>query len=180
MEADSINNFRTHLSKRMAWTCDHFDPGKLLGWHGIVLFLRKVTMTLLQVIYIYQIIATSHDLTLKGSWEREIPLFQGNLGWWNSIIWPDICILFLSGVWHFYDFCMLCLASLVKFGISRKNETILLEVFYCTKCWAVLELALVGLVGFAPLSKEISTTKQDIVVPTCNQMSVFSICSIHI
>ena len=30
-----------------------------------------------------QIIATSHDLTPKGSWEREIPLFQGNLGWWN-------------------------------------------------------------------------------------------------
>ena len=23
----------------------------------------------------------------KGSWGREIPLFQGNLGWW--IIWPD-------------------------------------------------------------------------------------------
>ena len=21
--------------------------------------------------------------------EREIPLFQGNLGWWNIIIWPD-------------------------------------------------------------------------------------------
>ena len=37
-----------------------------------------------------QSIATSHDLTPKGSWEREIPLFQGNLGWWNIIIWPDI------------------------------------------------------------------------------------------
>ena len=36
-----------------------------------------------------QIIATSHDLTLKGSYRREIPLFQGNLGWWNIIIWPD-------------------------------------------------------------------------------------------
>ncbi len=36
-----------------------------------------------------QIIATSHDLTPKGSWGREIPLFQGNLGWWNIIIWPD-------------------------------------------------------------------------------------------
>ena len=35
-------------------------------------------------IYIYisgQIIATSHDLTLNGSLVREIPLFQGNLGW---------------------------------------------------------------------------------------------------
>jgi len=38
-----------------------------------------------------QIIATSHDLTPKGSWERELPLFQGNLGWWNIIIWPDDC-----------------------------------------------------------------------------------------
>ena len=35
-----------------------------------------------------QIIATSHDLTPKCSWGGEIPLFQGNLGWWNIIIWP--------------------------------------------------------------------------------------------
>ena len=28
-----------------------------------------------------QIIATSHDLTPNGGLEREIPLFQGNLGW---------------------------------------------------------------------------------------------------
>ena len=39
-----------------------------------------------------QIIETSHDLTPKGSWGREITLFQGNLGWWNIIIWPDIYI----------------------------------------------------------------------------------------
>ena len=36
-----------------------------------------------------QILATSHDLTPKCSWERDIPLFQANLGWWNSIIWPE-------------------------------------------------------------------------------------------
>ena len=36
-----------------------------------------------------QIIATSPDLTSKGSWGREIPLFHGNLGWWNTTIWPD-------------------------------------------------------------------------------------------
>ena len=44
-------------------------------------------------IYIYisgQIIATSHDLTPNGGLVREIPLFQGNLGWWNIIIWADI------------------------------------------------------------------------------------------
>ena len=41
----------------------------------------------------------SHDLTPKGSQGREIPVFQGNLGylgWWNIIIRPDI-ILF----WNF-------------------------------------------------------------------------------
>ena len=31
-----------------------------------------------------QIIATSHDLTPNGSLVREIPLFQGNLGWWHA------------------------------------------------------------------------------------------------
>ena len=36
-----------------------------------------------------QIIATSHDLTWKDSWGREIPLFQKNLGWWRIRIWPD-------------------------------------------------------------------------------------------
>ena len=36
-----------------------------------------------------QIIATSPDLMTKGGLVREIPLFQGNLGWWNIVIWPD-------------------------------------------------------------------------------------------
>ena len=36
-----------------------------------------------------QIIATSHDLTPNGGLVREIPLFQGNLGWWKIIIWPE-------------------------------------------------------------------------------------------
>ena len=36
-----------------------------------------------------QIIAISHDLTPKGGLVREIPLFQGNLGWWNIKIWPQ-------------------------------------------------------------------------------------------
>ena len=25
--------------------------------------------------------------------KKDIPLFQGNLGWWNIVIWPDICPL---------------------------------------------------------------------------------------
>ena len=36
-----------------------------------------------------KIIATSHDLTPNGGLAREIPLFQGNLGWRNIIVWPD-------------------------------------------------------------------------------------------
>ncbi len=37
-----------------------------------------------------QTIATSHDrFSPIASWGREIPLLQGNLGWWNIIIWPD-------------------------------------------------------------------------------------------
>ena len=35
-------------------------------------------------------VATSHNrFPPKGSWGRELPLFQGNLGWWNIILWPD-------------------------------------------------------------------------------------------
>ena len=37
-----------------------------------------------------QIIATSHDrFPPNGGLVREIPLFQGSLGWWNILIWPD-------------------------------------------------------------------------------------------
>ncbi len=45
-----------------------------------------------------QIIATSHDLTPNGGLVREFPLFQGNLGWWNIIIWPEWC----STTWNAY------------------------------------------------------------------------------
>ena len=34
-----------------------------------------------EYIFSGQIIATSHDLTPNGGLVREIPLFQGNLGW---------------------------------------------------------------------------------------------------
>ena len=37
-----------------------------------------------------QIIATSHDLTPNGGLVREIPLFQGNLGWWNILICAEV------------------------------------------------------------------------------------------
>ena len=52
-----------------------------------------------------QIIATSHDLTPNGGLVREIPLFQGYLGWWNIVIWPDLFMefvvahLFMDSFW---------------------------------------------------------------------------------
>ena len=45
-------------------------------------FAAEKQQTSLGYIYIYgQIIATSHDLTPNAGLVREIPLFQGNLGW---------------------------------------------------------------------------------------------------
>ena len=41
-----------------------------------------------------QIIATSHDLTPNGGLVSEIPLFQGNLGWWNIIQFGQIYQIF--------------------------------------------------------------------------------------
>ena len=43
---------------------------------------------------ITQIITTSHDLgPQKVAFSKGIPwLFQGNLGWWDIIIWPDISL----------------------------------------------------------------------------------------
>ena len=54
--------------------------------HGDELMLGKLSGFNERDIYVYiyisgQIIATSHDLTPKGSQGREIPLFQGNIGW---------------------------------------------------------------------------------------------------
>ena len=42
-----------------------------------------------------QIIATENttDFPQIGGLAREMTLFQGNLGWWITILWPDLCIL---------------------------------------------------------------------------------------
>ena len=45
-----------------------------------------------------QIVATSHDPTPKGSWEKGIPLFAGNLGGWHNLIWPNIGYPGLKGL----------------------------------------------------------------------------------
>ena len=50
-----------------------------------------------------QIIVTSHDLTPNGGLVREIPLFRGNLGWWNIIVWPDD-IMMTDWYGHSYPF----------------------------------------------------------------------------
>ena len=34
-------------------------------------------------------------LTSKGSWGREIPSFQGNVGWWNILIWPESMVFWI-------------------------------------------------------------------------------------
>ncbi len=52
-----------------------------------------------------QIIATSHALTPNGGLVREFPLFQGNPGWWNIIIWPDVLLMRLKNDWkHVFFF----------------------------------------------------------------------------
>ena len=51
---------------------------------------KPLKTTQLTIIVSGQIIVTSHDLTPKGSWWREIPLFQGNPGWWTIITWPNL------------------------------------------------------------------------------------------
>ena len=81
-----------HVTRRMFWVSS--PAGRLgepckVGWG-----LRENPIVLAQILHFAhwqhmksgQIIATSHDLTRL---VREIPLFQGNLGWWNIIIWPD-------------------------------------------------------------------------------------------
>ena len=68
----------------------------------LFIFRARVHYSSLLSIVSGQIIATSHDLTPKGSWEREIPLFQGNLGWWNIIIWPD-CVDSIDARLFYFD-----------------------------------------------------------------------------
>ena len=56
-------------------TCCQVPAGAIVGKE------TKGTAVSRSVIISGQIIATSHDLTPNGGLVREIPLFQGNLGW---------------------------------------------------------------------------------------------------
>ena len=59
------------------------DPIKNTGYSSnrYVIGLTRGYVKLWAIIGSGQIIATSHDLTPNGGLVREIPLFQGNLGW---------------------------------------------------------------------------------------------------
>ena len=84
-------------------------------------FLHEKLLLGFQAFYIFdsgQIIATSHDLTPNGGLVREIPLFQGNPGWWNIIIWPDL-IAFLH------------VASSISSGTIMPKMTCLFLAFGC-------------------------------------------------
>ena len=67
-----------------------------------------------------QIIATSHDLTPNGGLVREILLFQGNLGWWNIIIWPDQWRL--SIIWRFHFLLRMMDLQQTPLGIVYRME----------------------------------------------------------
>ena len=94
-----------------------------------------------------QIIATSHDLTPNGGLVREIPLFQGNLGWWNIIIWPDSIefqsysnVLMPSRVWkkclHRHHKDCNCLSGAREGKLKRRPLVVGNAVDNKIICWA--------------------------------------------
>ncbi len=74
-------------------------------WHEGDLFWREDHST-------GQISSRPHttDFPPNGGLVREIPLFQGNLGWWNIIIWPDIYIyIYMIYMMYMYMVCSIWL-----------------------------------------------------------------------
>ena len=69
---------RLGQEKKLRFDVDLFD---LLIVFFFVSLIVGQTRIAKEMIISGQIIATSHDLTPKGSQGREIPLFQRNLGW---------------------------------------------------------------------------------------------------
>ena len=68
-----------------------------------------------------QIIATSHDLTPNGGLVREIPLFQGNLGWWNIVDGRNLAPVEIH-------------KSLVKNGMKYQPQLVSLPDFWTINC----------------------------------------------
>ena len=76
-----------------------------------------------------QIIETWQDLTPKGSWGKEIPLFQGYIDWWNIIIGADISSQFHSFLFMTDTFAVLssqrssgCRRRIRSAGESEKTK----------------------------------------------------------
>ena len=92
------------------------------------------------------IIATSHDLTPKGSQGREIPLFEGNLGWWNIISWPyyflnqRYCFMWemiqaFDVRWYDQKFGRLGLGIVLVWGSPRQVTYLILFLYFvCVYC----------------------------------------------
>ena len=96
------------------WISPWFSTWNFSGYFDVVIWfywnskdwkslMDELSKSFFSVPYIHsgQILATSHDLTPKGTWQREIPLFQGNLGWWSNIIWSDL--LHFCGWYQSFD-----------------------------------------------------------------------------
>ena len=70
-----------------------------------------------------QIMATSHDLTPKGSLVREIILFEGHVGEWTIIVWPQIC---LSLYLYIYIYIYLCIYLYIL-------NTYIICIYFCVQ-----------------------------------------------
>ena len=83
----NIHNCRPFFLELLNW---QYTPWRIHGTNGIFTYMKTIKINYINVgkYNIHgsgQIIATSHDLTPKGSLVTGIPLFQGNPGWWNII-----------------------------------------------------------------------------------------------
>ena len=109
---DPVHDFFKYQGSRMWSTCrsafDHYWLPPLESGQLWRLARPKWGSETLHINIFGQSIATSHDLTPNGGLVREIPLFQGNLGWWNIIIWPDIYIyIFMYSYRYIYIYIYL-------------------------------------------------------------------------
>ena len=86
---------------------NHSWANEMFKWFSKVNCRSKMTSYKVSVDEPTQFVATSHDVTPKGCLVMEIPLFQGNLGWWNIIlIQPDECCASLN----VFNLAILCQA----------------------------------------------------------------------
>ena len=93
-----------------------------------------------------QIIATLHDLTQKCSWGREIPLFQGNVGWWSLIIWPDCWLLkdprktMRKVNFHLkVPFFWMMVGGRIAWGLRQQNHSKMMRKYRHFTCWMTLQ-----------------------------------------